>query len=232
MDIKTHHCQYIVENVDSKYILHFFDDNGRLVFEEEFGDKSRKEVEDVGKEFINRGDKFIVSYILEKQSMFWNLTYANKRSNDSILIGRYSLNWSTSKYYIAKEDISFWAKKGDLITFRQTKSKSFVKVDVIVNQIVYSCPTHSESYDIDIRHRNDYRLNRLNFLLKYLTPISFDESLELGCVYRYRDSLEDSTNNIFQSCRSKHTKELIALHKEYLSKVEKLLDKAKELITL
>lgn len=93
MDIKTHHCQYIVENVDSKYILHFFDDNGRYIFEKEFKDKSREEVEGIGTEFINRGDKFIVSYILEKQSMLWNLTYANKRSNDNILIGRYSLDW-------------------------------------------------------------------------------------------------------------------------------------------
>lgn len=225
MDIKTHHCQYIVENVDSKYILHFFDDNGRLVFEEEFGDKSRKEVEDVGKEFINRGDKFIVSYILEKQSMFWNLTYANKRSNDNILIGRYSLDWIPYKYYIVKDDMS-WAMRGDLITLRQDRNGSMATVDLIINQ-EDDC-TNNRGYDFNMRDFNNRVLNNLNRVVKCLTPISYEKSLELGYIYKYRKSLKNNANNVFQSCgTTKFSEEFMTLYREHLSKVEELFNKMK-----
>lgn len=226
MNIKTHHCQYIIENVGSKYVLHFFDDNGRLIFEKEFRDKSREEVEGVCKEFINRGDKFIVSYILEKQSMFWNLTYANKRSNNSILIGRYSLNWMPNKYYIVKDDMS-WAMRGDLITLRQDRNRSVVTVDLIINQ-EDDC-TNNRRYDIDMRNLDNCALKRLNCIVKCLTPISFGKSLELDCIYKYRKSLENNVNNIFQSCGiTKFSEEFMVLYKEHLSKVEELFDKMKE----
>lgn len=231
MDIKTHHCQYIIENVDSKYILHFFDDNGRLIFEEEFRDKSREDVEGIGKKFINRGDRFIVSYILEKQSMFWDITYANKGSGNHLLIGRYSLNWNIEKYYIVKNDISYWAKRGDLITFKQSRNESVATVDLIINQ--ENDFIDNKGYDIDIHNLNDCALNNLNRVIKCLTPISYEKSLELGCIYKYRKSLENNINNIFQSCgTTKFSKEFMTLYKEHLSKIEELLNETKKLALL